>query len=126
MKCVIEKTRQRIKFEHKERALPGAPFVCCRVTQLYDEGACVYFHFCMDISGVADPSKAFASIEECARQEILEAGGSLSHHHGLSKLRAPFVNQIHSNEYMESIIAINKKALDPKNIFGARKECSLT
>jgi alkyldihydroxyacetonephosphate synthase len=72
----------------------------------------------MNINGVTDPSKTFASIEECARQEILDTGGSLSHHHGLGKLRAPFVRQIYSDEYMDSIIAI-KNALDPKNIFGA-------
>jgi alkyldihydroxyacetonephosphate synthase len=118
LRLVIEKTKRRIYSEHRQRSLPGDPFVCCRVTQLYDEGACVYFYFCMNINGVTDPSKKFASIEECARQEILDTGGSLSHHHGLGKLRAPFVRQIYSDEYMDSIIAI-KNALDPKNIFGA-------
>jgi alkyldihydroxyacetonephosphate synthase len=119
LKYLIDKTKERIRTEHRKRSLPGAPFVCSRVTQLYDEGACVYFYFCMDIRGVSDPSKTFSSIEECARQEILDAGGSLSHHHGIGKLRAPFVRQVYSDEYVNSIVAI-KNALDPNNVFGAR------
>ncbi|KAL7484379.1 hypothetical protein ACHAW6_010012 [Cyclotella cf. meneghiniana] len=118
LKRVIQATKNRIQFEHKKRALPGVPFVCCRITQLYDEGACVYFYFCMSINNISDPSTTFSSIEECARQEILNAGGSLSHHHGLGKLRAPFVRQIYSDGYVNSVIAV-KKALDPSNIFGA-------
>jgi alkyldihydroxyacetonephosphate synthase len=71
----------------------------------------------MDISGIPNPSTTFATIEECARQAILHAGGSLSHHHGVGKLRAPFVRQIYSDGYMNSLIAV-KKALDPDNVFG--------
>jgi alkyldihydroxyacetonephosphate synthase len=117
LKHVIEATKQRILYEHRSRSLPGVPFVCSRITQLYDEGACVYFYFCMDISGIPNPSTTFATIEECARQAILHAGGSLSHHHGVGKLRAPFVHQIYSDGYMNSLIAV-KKALDPDNVFG--------
>ena len=119
VKEVIDRTKQRIEFEHRKRALPGTPFVCCRVTQLYDEGVCVYFYFCMNINGVTNPSRTFASIEECARQEILDSGGSLSHHHGVGKLRAPFICQIFSYEHLNTITAI-KNAVDPNNIFGAR------
>ncbi|KAL3804981.1 hypothetical protein ACHAWO_001839 [Cyclotella atomus] len=119
LKHLVDKTKQRIRTEHRKRSLPGVPFICSRVTQLYDEGACVYFYFCMNIRGVSDPSKTFSSIEVCARQEIIAAGGSLSHHHGIGKLRAPFVRQIYSNEYVNSMVAI-KNALDPNNVFGAR------
>jgi len=54
-----------------------------------------------------------------ARQEILDNGGSLSHHHGLGKLRSAFVRQIYSQGHVDSIIAV-KEALDPINVFGAR------
>ena len=116
---VIEATKRKIRAEHSRSALPGAPFVCCRITQLYDDGACVYFYFCMDICGVAAPSDVFAGIERAARSVILNHGGSLSHHHGLGKLRAPFVDQIYSQGHMKSMVAV-KEALDPLNIFGAR------
>ena len=116
---VVQATKQRIFSEHKSRALPGVPFICCRITQLYDDGACVYFYFCMQISGVVEPSHVFADIERSARQEILKNGGSLSHHHGLGKLRSPFVHQIYSQGYIDALIAM-KKAIDPTNTFGAR------
>ena len=116
---VIQATKQRIYSEHKCRALPGVPFVCSRITQLYDDGACVYFYFCMQISGIADPSTVFSDIERAARQEILNNGGSLSHHHGLGKLRSPFVDQIYTQGYLDTLVAM-KKAIDPGNIFGAR------
>lgn len=116
---VIRSTKQRIFSEHKRRALPGVPFVCCRITQLYDDGACVYFYFCMNISCVAKPSDVFSIIERAARQEILDNGGSLSHHHGLGKLRSPFVCQVYSQGYIHALLAM-KEAIDPTNTFGAR------
>jgi len=116
---VIEATKRKVFSEHKSLALPGIPFVCCRITQLYDDGVCIYFYFCMNIRGVKEPSNIFSAIERSIRQEILDNGGSLSHHHGLGKLRSSFVQQIHSQGQIDSCVAI-KKALDPVNIFGAR------
>jgi alkyldihydroxyacetonephosphate synthase len=115
---VCTKTKHRIYFEHKRRALPGTPFVCCRITQLYDDGACVYFYFCMSISGVAEPSRAFSEIEKSARQEILINGGTLSHHHGLGK-RTTLMGEIYTPGYVNALISM-KEAIDPTNTFGAR------
>jgi len=73
----------------------------------------------MQISGVVEPSDTFSDIEKAARQEILDNGGTLSHHHGLGKLRSSFVPQIYSQGYIDSLIAM-KKAIDPSNTFGVR------
>ena len=121
LRDVIERTKRTILSEHKSRVLPGLPFVCSRITQIYDEGACVYFYFCMAVNfnGALDPRDVFGEIEASARREILESGGSLSHHHGIGKLRSSFVPEIYSDGYLESINAV-KSALDPVNVFGAR------
>ena len=121
LRDVIEKTKSTVHSEHRKRALPGLPFVCSRITQIYDEGVCVYFYFCMAINykGATDPRDVFGEIEASARREILNNGGSLSHHHGIGKLRSSFVSEIYSDGYMESISAV-KAALDPSNVFGAR------
>lgn len=42
----------------------------------------------MYVQGVRDPPGVFSELEEAARDEILSAGGSLSHHHGVGKARA--------------------------------------
>ena len=89
------------------------------MTQLYHEGACLYFYFCMNIRGVKNPSSVFAEIEHAARQEILNGGGSLSHHHGIGKLRSDFTKEMDSDAYHNFIISL-KESVDPFNIFGVR------
>ena len=116
---IILATTERIKKEHQLRCLPGEPFVGSRVTQFYHEGACLYFYFCMSIRGVKNPSSVFAEIEHAARQEILDNGGSLSHHHGIGKLRSDFSKQMDSDAY-RNFLASLKKSVDPSNTFGVR------
>jgi len=58
----------------------------------------------------------FHKIEHQLRQEILDNGGSLSHHHGIGKLRSVFLPQIQSENSMEVMRQI-KKAMDPNNVF---------
>ena len=116
---LIDCTKERIRREHKERFLPGKPLISCRVTQLYDEGACVYFYFCMYTEQVPNPSTVFSEIEAAARDEILKAGGSLSHHHGIGKLRCSFVDKV-TPESLRHVIHNVKKSFDPDNVFGAR------
>jgi FAD linked oxidases, C-terminal domain len=48
--------------------------VSCRVTQLYDAGACVYFYFAFRDERVKDPLKFFERIEDLARKTILASG----------------------------------------------------
>ena len=116
---LINSTKQAIYNEHKNRSLPGIPFVCCRITQIYDDGVCVYFYFCMSIKGVSDPSNVFSCIERSARREIMMSGGTLSHHHGLGKLRSEFAPHFFSQGYLDALVSV-KEAIDPMNTFGAR------
>jgi alkyldihydroxyacetonephosphate synthase len=58
-------------------------------------------------------------IETAARKEVLEAGGSISHHHGVGKLRLPFLPDIMSPA-MQQWRDQMKSALDPHNVFAAQ------
>jgi alkyldihydroxyacetonephosphate synthase len=107
----------RVWEEHRQRNLPGKPFINCRVTQIYDTGACVYFYLGLPYKGVDNPTQVFAEIENAARQEILQSGGSLSHHHGIGKLRQRFIPQIMSQTLIEWVRGM-KQVVDPSNIFG--------
>lgn len=116
---LIDNVKRRIYREHDARGLPGRPFVTARVTQVYDTGVAVYFYFGFYHKGVEEPSRVYSEIEVAAREEILRSGGSLSHHHGIGKLRQQFLPDIMS----ETAIAWNlnaKRAIDPQNIFGSR------
>ncbi|KAK9508901.1 hypothetical protein O3M35_006343 [Rhynocoris fuscipes] len=88
-----------------------------RVTQTYDCGCCVYFYFAFNWSGISgDPVSVYESIEAAARDEILACGGSLSHHHGVGKLRSRWYrSQVSSlGAHLYSNV---KLLLDPNNIF---------
>jgi alkyldihydroxyacetonephosphate synthase len=116
---LCEAVKQRIRDEHAARGLPGKAFVTCRVTQLYPTGVCVYFYFAFYFKGVpGDPSRIYAEIERAARDEVLRCGGSLSHHHGIGKIRQPFVDRIVSPGLHEAARSL-KRAIDPTNVFAA-------
>lgn len=114
---LVERVRQRIFDEHARRELPGRPFVTARVTQLYETGVCVYFYFAYYFKGVRDPSGVYAEMERAARDEILRSGGSLSHHHGVGKLRRPFLSEVLSGPAL-GWLAETKRAIDPRGVFG--------
>lgn len=90
--------------------------ISCRVTQTYDAGAAVYFYFGFNYGGIDDPVAAYEHIENSARDEILACGGSLSHHHGVGKLRSRWYPQTVGAVGVDLYKAA-KAELDPKNIF---------
>jgi len=116
---LIVRTKNRIRSEHNARCLPGKPFISCRVTQVYDEGACVYFYFCMYTKNVKNPSKVFHDIEVAAREEIMKSGGSVSHHHGVGKIRSKFMDKV-TPDSLRHVFTQVKEVFDPENVFGAR------
>ena len=60
----------------------------------------------------------FNLFQNAARQEILDNGGSISHHHGVGKLRKQFLKPSVSEQGVGMLRAV-KEYLDPKNVFGA-------
>jgi len=110
--------RNRVLSAAKARHIMTPPFICARVTQVYDTGACIYFYLAFVYKGVSDPLKKYLEIEEEAREEILKCGGSVSHHHGIGKLRKCFMTETVSPIGILALKALKEK-LDPKNIFGS-------
>lgn len=100
-----------------ELGVKHPPLATCRVTQTYDAGACVYFYFGFVYYGLANPLETYDEVETAARDEVLANGGSLSHHHGVGKLRKKWLPQTVSNVGIEMLRSV-KKAIDPQNIFG--------
>jgi alkyldihydroxyacetonephosphate synthase len=114
---LIRNVKKKLEEEYARRKLPGAPFITARVTQLYRTGAAIYFYFGFYFKGVANPSHVYLELENIAREEILRSGGSLSHHHGVGKLRRHFLPSIMSDTALAWKRSV-KAATDPKNIFG--------
>ena len=58
----------------------------------------------------------YEDIENEVRDELMRCGGSISHHHGIGKIRKRFLKKTltpRSIDFMQDM----KNALDPKNIF---------
>ncbi|XP_026729119.1 alkyldihydroxyacetonephosphate synthase [Trichoplusia ni] len=87
-----------------------------RLTQTYDAGCCIYFYFGHNTAQVSDPVNTYEEIEEAARDEIIACGGSISHHHGVGKLRKKWYTDTVSEPGRQLLLAA-KKTLDPDNIF---------
>lgn len=104
------------KSEHQRLGFPGKPFTTPRVTQMYHSGVCIYFTHGLYHRGIDDGDAKFAEMERNIRAAIMDAGGSISHHHGVGKLRKYFVDRVTSPETREATRAL-KHAVDPKNVF---------
>ena len=69
-------------------------------------------------AGLDDPEHTYHDVESALRRVILDQGGSLSHHHGVGKVRKEFLPQVHSANSMK-VLRQTKHAMDPNNIFSA-------
>ena len=112
--------KQRLRLELQKWSIDEQKaLITCRVTQSYDAGACVYFYFAFNyqdgING-QNPVEIYESIESNARDEILACGGSISHHHGVGKIRKPWLEKSISGVGVGMLKAV-KEFVDPANIF---------
>ena len=115
---LYDRVRDRVTKEHKALGLPGKVFFTGRITQVYPTGVAMYFYMGFYAKGVADPIKAYGRLEHVAREEILASGGTLSHHHGVGKIRQDFLPDIYSKGAL-TVTQKVKTALDPTNVFAA-------
>lgn len=116
---LIKNVKQRIIQVCKEQGVreENPPYSSARVTQCYDTGACCYFYFGFYAGDLPNPLEAYSILEKSAREEVLANGGSVSHHHGIGKVRAQFLEDTISKAGKQALLAV-KQGLDPQNIFG--------
>jgi alkyldihydroxyacetonephosphate synthase len=116
---LTQAVEQELMAQAKTHEVPGKPYLAFRIPQTYHTGVCIYFTMGFYTKGLGDPSGIYHQMEQRLRQVILDNGGSLSHHHGVGKIRKGFLPQIQSENSM-NVIRKAKEALDPGNIFGTR------
>ena len=116
---VIDATSEKIVELHKQYNLPGKPYISYRIPQIYHTGVCIYFMLGMSVKGVEKPEEKFGEIEHSLRATIIKHGGSISHHHGVGKLRKDFIPDMLSKTSID-LIKEMKQAHDPSNVFGSR------
>jgi alkyldihydroxyacetonephosphate synthase len=98
----------------KDHMAEHADFVTCHVSHIYPDGACLYFTLAKSCS---DDVEAAASSEkwwDVGMTTCLEAGGTISHHHGIGRLRAPWLPEELGASF--EVLRAVKRALDPRGI----------
>ncbi|CAD5219211.1 unnamed protein product [Bursaphelenchus xylophilus] len=118
VEALCRNVKELLKRQAAELGVKYPILSSCRVTQVYDAGACVYFYFGFNCTGLDDPLAVYDAIEVAARDEVIACGGSISHHHGIGKLRKRWLSSSISPTGI-SVLKALKQELDPKNIFAA-------
>lgn len=70
-------------------------------------------------TGEPQAAEKFEQIYLELKRKVVEAGGAVSHHHGIGKVRAPFNDQVFDGPSLAAIKAV-KSAMDPQDVFCAR------
>jgi len=107
---VLETLRQRVT--KALSAIEGVFVVSVHQSHAYLDGACLYFTFAGQPTG--DTTTFYRIAWDTAIDEIMRAGGAISHHHGIGRNRARFVAGALGNAYF--VLEGLKSQLDPFNI----------
>jgi alkyldihydroxyacetonephosphate synthase len=98
------------------KAVPGAWVVTAHQSHAYTDGACLYFTF----AGQRDDSDQFyRDAWDAVTRVTLEAGGALSHHHGIGLNRSRFMRDALGSAF--DVLTSVKAALDPAGILNPGK-----
>jgi alkyldihydroxyacetonephosphate synthase len=112
---LINAIKETWNIEVEKRNLKHGLFF--RISQIYDNGVCVYFYYGIGPTKDRDQFEVFDELTELLRKTIKEAGGSVSHHHGIGKKNKNWYASAVSEVGVEVMKSI-KTHIDPINVFG--------
>lgn len=111
---VYEKTRAAV-LSVNPQAHVGAHW-----SHVYPDGACVYMTFIVPGGDEARAASDQLQIWDALMQACLDAGGSMSHHHGVGLIRSPWMRAEWGDAAMDALQGV-KNALDPHHILNPGK-----
>jgi alkyldihydroxyacetonephosphate synthase len=86
----------------------------CHLSHVYPEGACLYFTLASACSDDEVAAQTHARWWDAAMRSCLDAGGSISHHHGIGRVKAPWLDE-ELDGWLAALRTI-KQALDPNGV----------
>ena len=105
----------------RERLLArGCEAVGCHLSHPYRSGASLYFTFLIRAADDQAAQPAYLDAWRAAVAACREQGGSITHHHGIGLLKAPFLTDELGQTGVDALRAI-KRALDPAGILNPGK-----
>jgi alkyldihydroxyacetonephosphate synthase len=108
-------SRLQALYDNVRGALGGQAFVMAHLSHAYPDGCCIYFTMAGRGQDEADSLRRYEQAWSDAMQAALDAGGTLSHHHGVGRSKASRVPA----ELGQGIWLLRaaKAVLDPHGIF---------
>ncbi len=101
-------------YEAVRKALAPHVFVMAHFSHAYPEGASIYFTFA---GAASDDSAALERYDETWRSALraaVDVGGTLSHHHGVGRSKAPMMRR--EQGVAVEVVRSIKRSLDPQGI----------
>jgi alkyldihydroxyacetonephosphate synthase len=96
-----------------------AQAVACHLSHLYPSGSSLYFTFLITGADDHDAETRYREAWPQAARTCTEAGGTITHHHGVGRLKAPFLTG-ELGETGTGVLTTIRKALDPAGIMNPK------
>jgi alkyldihydroxyacetonephosphate synthase len=93
---------------------PGAPRVSCRFTHVYPDGPAPYFTILAPAVRGGEVEQ-WDEIKAAASDAVIEAGGTITHHHSVGRDHRPWYDRQRPQPFAEALRAA-KAAVDPNGI----------
>jgi alkyldihydroxyacetonephosphate synthase len=97
----------------------GAGLVLCHISHAYLDGASLYYTF-LAPQQVGREIEQWEAVKAEVTHAFLEAGGALSHHHGIGADHAPYLRRVIGEDGLIVLRAL-KRELDPQGIMNPGK-----
>jgi alkyldihydroxyacetonephosphate synthase len=92
-----------------------AQAVACHLSHLYPSGSSLYFTFLITGADDQDAEARYRQAWHAAAGRCAEAGGTITHHHGVGRLKAPFL-ETELGQAGADVLTRIRRALDPAGI----------
>ena len=96
-----------------------AQAVACHLSHLYPSGSSLYFTFLITGADDQEAESTYRTAWQQAAHSCIEAGGTITHHHCVGRLKAPFL-ETELGESGAHVLTRIRKALDPAGIMNPR------
>ncbi len=100
----------------REALVAASTAVLCHASHPYPEGTSLYFIFVVTAGSDAEAKNRYRAAWERAVQAAHAAGATMSHHHGVGRLKLPWLAR-EVGEGGVRVLRALKRALDPAGVF---------
>lgn len=100
------------------RSIQGVLFASAHASHFYPQGVCFYFTFAGIPPKERTPKEFYNAVWDTAMQTTIEHGGTISHHHGIGRQRAPWLEEELGSAY--NLLEKVKKSIDKKGIMNPK------